>query len=88
MATLASFHVDLSNAPQLFAMSNKYLVVGAVFGLIQVVDLQCRHVDILDKCEHRVSIDTDKIWALDCYEDILIVGNADGTVRIWDPCTG
>lgn len=88
MITIASFYANFPNPIQLFSLTDKYLVVGTVYGLVNVVNVQCRHIASSDNCEHRIAIKADLAGDLDCYEDMLIIGNVDGKVRIWDACTG
>ncbi|KAF2682867.1 WD40 repeat-like protein [Lentithecium fluviatile CBS 122367] len=66
--------------------SSKYVVAGLVSGQVSVLDLCCWHTESSGACEHRLEVGG--LWALDCYQDMLVTGNEDGIVRIWDARTG
>jgi hypothetical protein len=88
MATLSSFYVQHPTAVQHLRLTEEYLVAGTVPGLVSILNLQCRHIESSDQCEHRKTIELGRIWDLECYQHMLVTGHEDGKVRIWDARTG
>ncbi|KAF2685430.1 hypothetical protein K458DRAFT_388308 [Lentithecium fluviatile CBS 122367] len=62
MAPKASFCLHHPTAVQLLCLTEKYLIAGINSGSINILDLQCRHVESYEPCEHRRVVEVGKIW--------------------------
>jgi WD40 repeat protein len=88
MERTSSFYINHPSAVQLLCLTETYLIAGTVSGMISILDLQCRHTESSNTCEHRTTIEVGRVWDLDCYANMLVTGNEDGKVQIWDARTG
>ncbi|KAF1995095.1 WD40 repeat-like protein [Amniculicola lignicola CBS 123094] len=83
----AKLQVFRSSAIRKLSFAERYLVVGHVSGDFAVLDLICRHNDA-ETCEHQRALQVGPCWYFDCYGDVLVTGNTDCKIRLWDLSTG
>ena len=90
MASTASFYINEQMAPPILCLTERYVVAGGTRGHLSIMDLACQHRESTQLCKHRVVVEVGRLrgQAFDCFEETLVTGNEDGTVRTWDLQTG